>query len=55
MNVVAFILILIAVILFATASFGVNHPRFTLIPAGLAFLAAGLIFEFASKSHTFTF
>ena len=39
----AFILMLIAVILFAIAAFGVASGRFNLIAAGLAFMAGSFL------------
>ena len=40
---IAILLLLIAVILFAVAAFGVNSDRFNLVAAGLAFFAASFL------------
>jgi hypothetical protein len=53
MNIIAFIFILVAVVLFLVAA--LRTRPWSIGYLGLAALAAGLIFEFASKSHTLSF
>jgi hypothetical protein len=64
MNIVAFVLMLIAVVVFvlgrgyrgpgtATGAAGERSGWYNNTDLGLAFLTAGLIVEFAAKSHAF--
>lgn len=53
MNIVAFILILVAAALFAVEFFRSQWQN--LIALGLCLLSVGFLFEFAAKSHTVHF
>jgi uncharacterized membrane protein len=47
-----FVLMVIAAVLFLVSAWrpAIYHPRF--VPLGLAFLTAGLIFEFIIRAHS---
>lgn len=51
MNVIAFVLILIAAVLFGINAWLTKN----LVAAALCLLSVGLIVKFAAKAHTFTF
>jgi hypothetical protein len=55
MNVLAFICLLVAMILFALAAVNTLASRFNLVAAGLFFLTLGLTVQFGAKTHTLTF
>ena len=51
MNVIAFVLILIAAVLFGINAWLTKN----IVASGLCLLAVGLIIEFAAKAHTISF
>lgn len=56
MNIIALILLIIAAVLFVFGrGYRTGPGWYSSVDLGLAFLVVGLIFQFASKSHTVRF